>query len=265
MFQVNVEEIRDVLTRTGQLLLQKYNRELPPQSRELLIERFIDANGWAENEIRKALEPLYPGVRWSESELEVDKQESPEFGGAYWVLDPIDGAVHLHQGFAFWSTSLCLIEDGVPVFAAVYDANRDEFFHALRGQGAFLNGERIGVARKTNLADALLLTAPPNKVDVEPENVRFTSWSLGKLLPESTAVRMLGSVALQMAYVACGRMDAYWEYGREIYDWMAGSLLVEEAGGSVSDVDGKPFAWGTSGVIAGHEPLRFGIQKVLAE
>ncbi|GIO56043.1 inositol monophosphatase family protein [Paenibacillus cineris] len=260
---LNVEEIRTVLEGTGGQLLVKYGQGPAPADREAMIARFVEANSWAEKNIRSILESRYPDIPWSEAELDADQQREPEFGGTYWVLDPVDGAVHLHQGFAFWSTSLCLIEEGQPVFAAVYDANRREFFHAMRGKGAFLNGERMAVAQKTKLADALLVTAPPNKVEKEPENVRLTAWSTGKLLPETTAIRMLGSVALQMAYVACGRMDAYWEHGQEVYDWMAGALLIEEAGGIATDMDGKPFGWGASGVIAGSRELCRGITVVL--
>lgn len=150
------------------------------------------------------------------------------------MLDPIDGAIHLHQGFGFWSTSLCLVQDGKAVFSAVYDAGRNEYFHAVRGEGAYLNGQRITVSAKTRLADALPLTTPPNKVDVDPEDVRLTAWSVAKLLPESTALRMLGSTALQMAYVACGRMDAYWEYGgakaeRYANSWRKSEKVCESA------------------------------------
>lgn len=176
----------------------------------------------------------YPDLPWSEAELNAGKQAVPEYGGAYWVLDPIDGAIHLHQGFGFWSTSLCLVQDGKAVFSAVYDAGRNEYFHAVRGEGAYLNGQRITVSAKTRLADALPLTTPPNKVDVDPEDVRLTAWSVAKLLPESTALRMLGSTALQMAYVACGRMDAYWEYGgakaeRYANSWRKSEKVCESA------------------------------------
>jgi len=264
MIDVDPHAIRAILAQVGEELLEEYGGLAPAASREQLIERFADANGWAERRIRQAVNEIHPGLPWSDAELDAPKQGSPEYGDAYWVLDPIDGAVHLHQGFGFWAISLCLIREGVAVFSAIYDAGRRELFHAVRGEGAYLNGERIRVSAKTGLADALLLTAPPNKVEVEPENVKRTAWSVGKLLPECTALRMLGSVALQMAYVACGRMDAYWEFGREIYDWLAGALLIEEAGGCVSDVDGSPFTWETSGVVAGPDALRDKIVTVLA-
>jgi myo-inositol-1(or 4)-monophosphatase len=229
-----------------------------------MLSRFVEANKWAENEIKITLKNNYPDVEWSDAELDLEKQRSPEFESAYWVLDAVDGGVHLHQGFGFWSMSLCLIEAGQPVYAMVYDAYRQEFFHAVRGEGAFLNGNPIEVARKSNVYDAFLATAPPAVIDEDPLNTELTIWSIGKLIPEAFAVRMLGSVALQLAYVACGRMDAYWEYGEQLYDWMAGAFLVQEAaGGTVTDINGDPFTWGSTGIIAGNKQLHAEIQTKL--
>lgn len=163
MIHVDPHAIGAILAQVGEELLEEYGGLAPAASREQLIERFADANGWAERRIRQAVNEIHPGLPWSDAELDAARQGSPEYGDAYWVLDPIDGAVHLHQGFGFWAISLCLIREGVAVFSAVYDAGRRELFHAVRGEGAYLNGERIRVSAKTGLADALLLTAPLTK------------------------------------------------------------------------------------------------------
>lgn len=263
MIQVNYQEIRELCERICEELLDDYSHRQAPTNREEMFERFSAANHWAERQIKAALKERHPEVQWSDAELDFEKQKNPEYQGAYWVLDAVDGGVHLHQGFAFWSMSLCLIEDGQPTFAMVYDAYRKEFFHAVRGEGAFLNGKSIEVARKSQIYDALLVTAPPAVIEEDPVNTQMTVWSIGQLLPEAFAVRMLGSVALQLAYVACGRMDAYWEYGEQLYDWMAGAFLVQEARGSVTDIHGEAFTWGSSGIIAGNDILRSEIQTKL--
>ncbi|WP_068612519.1 inositol monophosphatase family protein [Paenibacillus tuaregi] len=263
MVIVNHEEIRDVFAFVGKELLANYSHREAPADREEMFERFTAANEWAEEEIKKFLLDRYPAVHWSDAELVFEKQKTPEFRGAYWVLDPVDGGMHLHQGCAFWGMSLCLVENGQPSYALVYDAYRDECFHAFHGQGAFLNGEPTQIARKTRVHDSLLVTAPPAVIVEDPVNTELTIWSIGKLLPEAFAVRLLGSVALQLAYVACGRMDAYWEYGEQLYDWMAGALIVKEAKGSVTDIRGQEFTWGSIGIIAGNEPLRQEIQTLL--
>lgn len=168
----------------------------------------------------------------------------------YWVLDPIDGAVNLIQGFPFWSISLCLVDGGQPVFGAIYDAVRAELFHAEVGGGTYLNGMRIAPSGKKHLDDAVLLTSPPGDSALERDNAARTTRSLDLLLPRIAAGRMLGSVALQLAYIACGRADGYFEFGSGIYDWLAGALLIREAGGTVTDAEAHPFDWGTGSIVA---------------
>ncbi|MNK62551.1 Inositol-1-monophosphatase [compost metagenome] len=264
MINVNHEEIQELFTRIGGLLLDNYSQRQAPADREEMFVRFMEANNWAEQAIKSALAERYPSVKSSDAELDLDKQKSPEFSGAYWVLDAVDGGVHLHQGFAFWSMSLCLIEDGEAVYGLVYDPYRKECFHAVRGGGAFLNGKSISAARKSRVYDSFLATAPPLVIEEDPVNTELTAWGISRLIPEAFAVRMLGSVALQLAYVACGRIDAYWEFGEQYYDWMAGALIVQEAhGGEVTDIHGRAFTWGCSGIIAANEPLREEMQAHL--
>lgn len=148
-------------------------------------------------------------------------------------------------------------------FALVYDPNREEFFHAIQGKGAYLNNKPIHVTQKTNLSDTILATAPSGWQ--ESEITPLTVQGLSKLTPITFAVRMLGSVALQLAYVACGRLDGYWEYGENIYDWLGAAFLVKEAGGIVSDPQGHTFTWGTTGIIASNPLLQKSMVLKLAE
>ncbi|MFW5437222.1 hypothetical protein [Paenibacillus apiarius] len=106
MRNVNIQAMRALIARIGDQLLESYSRRQAPIDRRDMFVRFAEANLWAAHEVD------YPDVQWSNSEADLDKQQSPEFEGAYWVFDPVDGGVHLHQGFAFWSMSLCLLEDG---------------------------------------------------------------------------------------------------------------------------------------------------------
>ncbi|WP_426446245.1 inositol monophosphatase family protein [Paenibacillus sp. S-38] len=263
MIHVNIQGIQDAFRLIGRELVEKCSAEPPPVTLEELYHRFLETNAAAEHELRRRLDDLHPGIGWSEAELDFGRQQSPEQDGAYWVLDAVDSMMHLHQGMSLWAMSLCLIDGGVPVFSAVYDPHRDEFFHAVRDGGAFLNGRPIRTARKTALSAALLATAPPAVPEPDPAVTEAAARSYGLLLPEAFLIRMMGSVALQLAYVAGGRLDAYWEYGESLYNWAAGALLVSEAGGHVTGPAGEPFTWGCTGIIAGHEPLRAGIQTVL--
>ncbi|MCZ8520415.1 MULTISPECIES: inositol monophosphatase family protein [Paenibacillus] len=264
MIHVHIQDIHDSFVRTGALLLERNASLQPPADRQEMYTRFTETNDWAEGEIRASLGSIYPDVGWSDAELDFGKQKQPESQGAYWVLDAVDSVMHLHQGMSLWSMSLCLIEDGESVFSAVYEPYRREFFHAVRGGGAFLNGTPIRVSGKSSLSEAILATAPPAVQEPDPAVTEAAARSYGKLLPEAFLIRMIGSVALQLAYVASGRMDAYWEYGDSLYNWAAGALLVAEAGGSLSDTAGEPFTWGCRGIIAGPEPLREGIRELLS-
>ncbi|HHT7011381.1 inositol monophosphatase family protein [Bacillus cereus] len=264
MIKVDIQGMQELITQVSKQLLENYNYRQVPNNREEMFKRFTEANLWAVDKIRYVLKKRYPNVGWSSDlESDFDTHNLPKYEGAYWILDPIDGGVHLHQGFSFWSMSLCLIEDGQLVFSMIYDPYRKEFFHAVRDEGAFLNGKPIKVSHKSKLHDAILATAPPGLTDQDIFNTRLAVQSLDKLIPEAFAIRMLGSVALQLAYVACGRIDAYWEHGDEFYDWAAGALLVREAKGRVIDMHGDTFTWGSSGLIAGNEEVLSQIQTIL--
>ncbi|OWA35032.1 hypothetical protein B9G55_14960 [Saccharibacillus sp. O16] len=250
MNPINLQVIESILKTVGTELPVRNEASGRPVSREEMHQRFDELNGWAEQEIQAALMPLYPDIRWSQAELDPGAQGEPESESPYWVLDPIDGAVNLIQGFPFWSISLCLVKGGQAVFGVIYDAVRGELFHAERGGGAYLNGVRIAPSGKKHLNDIVLLTSPPGDSALERDNAARTTRSLDLFLPQIAAGRMLGSVALQLTYIACGRADGYIEFGSGIYDWLAGALLIREAGGVVMDEEGKPFDWGTESIVA---------------
>ncbi|MFM1654145.1 inositol monophosphatase family protein [Brevibacillus sp. B_LB10_24] len=262
MTQFKREVFQELFSQVGDRLLQDYGHREAPLDRQEMFARFLAANAWAADEVKAVLQREYPEVQRFYSDLDADRQD-PQPLGTCWVLDLIDGGFHLQQGFAFWSMSLCLVEDGTPVFSLVYDPNRREFFHAIRGKGAYLNGKAIHVAGKSDLHNALLMTAPPSFAEEEPLLTKSTIDGIGKLLPRVFAIRMLGSVALQLAYVASGRMDGYWEFGEDNYDRLGGALLISEAGGRVTDISGREFALGSSGIIASNASLSGQIRKVL--
>lgn len=269
MTSVDIAICKDILLSIGSQLLEKYGNQPLAKDRKELVQRVNEANDWAASEIQMALESAYPGIRWSDSELQWSKQQSAEFDGEYWVCDPVDGAFHLHQGFSFWSMSLCLIRNGEPILSMIYDPNRKEFFHAISGEGAYLQEQRIQVSSKDKGYDAIIATASPSAADQDIENTERTGRTLARLMPHVGATRMLGSVALQLAYVACGRLDGYWEFGSEFYDWVSGALLVREAGGLVSNIHGDAFTWGAKGIIAGspgtHEMIKGEIHSTLRD
>ena len=144
----------------------------------------------------------------------------------------------------------------------MYDPTRDELFTAERGKGAFLNGTRIHVSQTASLIDALLVTGFPYAVQ---EKMTELVGLFAAFLGEARAVRRLGSAALDICYVACGRMDGFWEQGLNAWDIAAGVLLVEEAGGRVTALDGGPFNLRAGRIVATNGPLHDDMLRVVKQ
>ncbi len=183
-----------------------------------------------------------------------------------WIFDPIDGTTNFAHGLPIFCASLALEIDGEMTVAAVYDPTRDELFTAERGAGAWLNGERLAVSATDRLVDSLLVTGFPYTVHEEAEEMLGL---FGAFISSSRAVRRLGSAALDVCYVAAGRMEGFWERGLGPWDIAAGALLVEEAGGRLSDLNGGPFVLRTGRLLASngrvHDEMLGTIARYAAE
>ncbi|WP_222564135.1 inositol monophosphatase family protein [Novilysobacter antarcticus] len=149
-----------------------------------------------------------------------------------WVIDPLDGTSNYLRGIPHFCVSIALVENGEPVHGVIFDPLRNELFTASRGSGATLNDKRIRVADRKNLDGAMVLTGFPPR---ERKRASAQLKSLDTLFTEIQDIRISGSAALDLAYVACGRADAYFEAGIKPWDIAAGALMVREAGGKVSD------------------------------
>lgn len=155
-----------------------------------------------------------------------------------WVYDPLDGTTNYAHGLPIFCSSLALEIDGRAEVGAVYDPTRRELFTAERGGGACLNGTPLKISATTALLDALLVTGFPYDVHQQgPDLVGL----FGAFLGQARAVRRLGSAALDLCYVAAGRFEAFWEQHLKPWDVAAGALIVTEAGGRVTGMDGSPF------------------------
>jgi len=177
-----------------------------------------------------------------------------EFGGSAsvpegpcWVFDPIDGTTNFAHGLPIFCSSLALEFDGVAEIAAVYDPTRRELFTAERGAGAFLNGQPIRVSSAASLIDAMLVTGFPYDVHTRLDEIigLFRAF-----VGQARAVRRLGSAAIDLCYVAAGRMDGFWERDLNAWDIAGGALLVTEAGGRVTALDGEAFTSRGRSVLA---------------
>lgn len=153
-----------------------------------------------------------------------------------WIIDPLDGTTNYAHGYPCFCISIALEHEGRIEIGVIYDPSRDEMFAAERGEGALLNDRRISVSNIQDLNSAMLCTGFPYNVRERPNFTR----DFAKFTMESQAVRRDGSAALDLAYLACGRFDGFWEEGLKAWDVAAGVLLIEEAGGTVTDFEGQP-------------------------
>jgi len=188
----------------------------------------------AENAIIDTLLTAYPdhGI-WAEE----SGQREGKFGGAdhIWIIDPLDGTTNFIHGLPVYCVSIALMVKGKLDQAVIYDPSRNDLFYASKGRGAYLNERRIRVAKRTQLSECLVSTGFPFRA-----NDAFNNYLqiLGDVMPRCAGVRRPGSAALDLAYVAAGYTDAYFEMGLSPWDCAAGALLVTEAGGLVGNFSG---------------------------
>lgn len=182
-----------------------------------------------------------------------------ESGSDYrWYVDPLDGTTNFAHGFPVFCVSLALELKGKRIAGIVYDPTRDELFAAEQGSGAYLNGNKIQVSRIANLAECLVATGFPSHKRHQNPNIFFYH----QITLRTHGVRRAGSAALDLCCVACGRFDAFWEFNLNPWDTAAGVLLVEEAGGKVSDFKGGPFQLNSRETLASNGLVH---QALLAE
>lgn len=170
-----------------------------------------------------------------------------------WIADPLDGTTNYVHGIPFYCVSLAVHRRGEPVAGVVFDPNRGEMFTATRGGGAFLNGKAISAGKCPTIHEAVLaISLPPQRVS------RWEMASMERLLPHSRTVLRLGSAALILCYVAAGRINGYWASSLNLWDRAAGELIVSEAGGLVTDLEGRPLRTDHRTLLAAGDPRLHG-------
>ncbi len=205
----------------------------------------------AENAIINILREAYPdyGILAEESSpLGSVATETTENSEYQWIIDPLDGTTNFIHGFPQYAVSIALAYRGQLQQALVYDVIRNEMFTASKGGGAFLNDRRIRVSGRIRLEESLLGTGFPFRTF---ENIDAFLKLFKEFTQRSSGVRRAGSAALDLAYVACGRLDGFWEFGLMPWDMAAGCLLITEAGGLVSDLAGGEEYLKTGNLVAG--------------
>lgn len=177
-----------------------------------------------------------------------------------WVVDPLDGTTNFLHGIPHFCISIALVREGKPVAALIHNPANDEFFHAEHGKGAFLDDRRIRVAARERLLDAVVCCALPHH---GRGDLALFRKEIGAVQDKVAGLRRFGAAALDLAYIAAGRFDVYWERGLSPWDFAAGVLLVREAGGFVTDLSDNERTIEAGDIIAGNANLHRQVLEIL--
>lgn len=221
----------EIAREAGAVLMARFDRHIAIESKgesDLVTE----ADRASERLIVERLSAQFP----SHAIVAEEGGGHESTSGFRWYVDPLDGTTNFAHGFPCFNTTMALESQGELIAGVIFDPVRDEMFAAERGSGAFLNGKRIHVSGAPTLADSLVATGFPSRKRHLHVNIHFYH----QLAMVTHGVRRCGSAAIDLAYVACGRLDAFWEIGLNPWDMAAGLLLVAEAGGKYSGMRGEP-------------------------
>lgn len=186
----------------------------------------------SEKMIIESLKEITPNAGYIAEESQFKEQVSSEYN---WIIDPLDGTTNYLHGLSPYSVSIALMHKSEIIVGVVYEVSNNECFYAAKGKGAFLNGEKIFCSKNSQLADSLFVTGfPVSRFHRNKESYELMDY----IIKNTHGIRRLGSAAADLAYVACGRIDCFYEYDLKSWDVAAGSLIVQEAGGKVSDFNG---------------------------
>lgn len=211
----------------------------------------------AEQVIRADLTHARPAYGWMGEESEPVEGTDPR---RRWIVDPLDGTTNFLHGLPHWAISIAMEHKDEVVAAVIYDPVKDELFTAEKGAGAWMNGKRIRVSNRKDLSECLFATGVPFGAK---KTLGKTTGDLIALMPACAGVRRMGAASLDLAYVAAGRYDGYWERELQPWDIAAGILLVREAGGYITDISGGSDILAAGSVIASNAEIHAKFAKML--
>jgi myo-inositol-1(or 4)-monophosphatase len=222
----------DIARQAGALVAEGHRHARVEMTKDSEFNVVTDTDHASEALIVRALAERFPSHG-----VVVEEGSASTGDGITWVVDPLDGTNNFAHGYPMFAVNLAAVLGDTILVGVTYDPLRDELFTAQRGAGAALNGQPLHVSPRARLGESLVATGFPYDKATNPDNnlPQFVS-----VVPHVRGVRRSGSAALDLAYVAAGRLDAYWERGTNAWDVAPGILMVQEAGGLVTDYDGSP-------------------------
>jgi myo-inositol-1(or 4)-monophosphatase len=252
----NLDIATEIAREAGSALREELNR--PPEiGYKGDFDLVTQADRRSEEIIVSRLQKAFP-----EHSVAAEEGTGKDTGSEYrWHVDPLDGTTNFAHGYPCFCVSMALSRNNQLQLGVIYNPVYEELFTAERGQGAWFNGKKIRCSKIAAVKNSLLCTGFPNHNRHANPNFHFY-WDFTL---RSHGVRRDGSAALDLAYVACGRFDGFWEFGLNPWDTAAGVLLVEEAGGSVSDMQGRPYELGGPSILASNGLIHDEMVGVVAE
>ena len=261
--------VSDIAREAGALLLEKEGaRDLIIEEKGSTYDFVTEADTASQALIKRRVAELFPGDRViGEEDGLPDEQiirtvREARGSSRLWLVDPLDGTLNYIKGIGGYTVSIAVFRDGEAVAGAVYVPGRDEMFLAERGGGSFCNGRRLRVAEHGRLQDSLALTGNP--VSDFRWRVHACLWNRAVTM-QALNMRMVGSSARSQCLVAAGRADYYYELGPHPWDMAAGTLMVSEAGGAVSRLDGKPYDLGLGGIVVSSAAIHDEVIRIIAD
>lgn len=210
----------------------------------------------AEKIIRHELAKARPGYGFL---MEEGGEEKSEDGRHRWIVDPLDGTTNFLHGIPHFAISIALQRDDEIVAGLIYNPVTDELFTAEKGGGAFFSGRRMRVSARRRMEDAVIATGIPHKGRGDHDAYLA---QMRRVMAATAGVRRAGAASLDLAWVAAGRYDGFWEWGLSPWDVAAGVLMVREAGGYISGIEGKDPVW-SGDLVASNEPLHYALIKLV--
>lgn len=237
---MDIQNVISLVTQTKSLIK---NREMAAHVQEKGLADYVTQVDIAVQDfLKKALFDIAPDIQFLGEETGLQEMEADSF----WILDPVDGTTNLMHDYQHSVVSLALCRQRKIVMGIIYDPFREEVFWAVKGQGSFLNGAPIQVSEARQLSDTIIGLGTAKRELADENFARFR-----RVFGQSQDVRRIGSAALELAYTACGRQGGYFEAYLNPWDYAAGMLLVQEAGGMVTDFAGEPLDPGKGSSIVG--------------
>lgn len=247
---INIPLILDAVKRAGNIFLENYKKNSIPENKSQLFAQLNDIDERCMAVLKADLSDEFPETPWNiGDEFDRDGQKQPLEIPEYWLCDAMDGAIQYLQHIPGWTINLVLIRNGQPYFSVIYDPLAQEIFWAQESRGAFMNGEPIKPAAKTDKEVMLAVFDYGHQEPAIPGFNQKHGAAVTDLLNQFGVVRNYGPHGLQLSYVGAGRIDVFYQLGLDTYNWLAGLLIAKEAGADMLNSNGQLWTWGDESLL----------------